>query len=221
MYNYFSDKHCLFLGQSLRRWNPEIRRAFLASVVLVAAAELTLLAWPIVATIIWKERAFLTWIHFIYAIRIILLGWGAATVRYPHRLYGTGRYSLGWNTARIHGAFAPYRSMLWWARLALLHGIVLTVIFAIATLALLPVFLSNDHRWPMLLWGLSLGFHAIVVVQSLVSVYVVWKFGVHGPVNDAYVQARRKGTVGNPAEIQRQEAIRIKQMRRRRANLIV
>ncbi len=196
-----------------------MRRAFVAYVLLVTAAEIMLLAWPIVATVIWKTRAFLTWIHFIYLWRVVLLLWAAASVRYPHRLYGTGVYSLGWNTARIHGAFSTQALMMWWARLALLHGVVLTAIFAIVTLAVLPAlfFDDNNNSWPMLLWGLTLGFHAIVIAESLVSVYVVWKFGVFKPVNAALAKSRRKGTLGNPRAIDRQRKESVKAARQRRA----
>lgn len=200
-YTFHTDHHCLFLGQSLRPWLGQMRIEFRSIVLLVAACELLLLSWPIVATIIWKERAFLTWIHFIYLFRGIFLLAAAVSVRYPHRLYGSGDYTGGWNAIRIHGAFSIYWTMAWWMRIAVIHGIVLTTLFFLGTLGMLPVFLDNNNKWPMLLWGLSLGFHILAFVQTWVSIYAIWRLGVYKPVVNAYNKARRKGTEATPRKL--------------------
>ncbi len=176
-----------------------MRSEFVFVVLLIMAIEAVLVAWPIVATVIWKELAFLTWIHFLYAIRLILLLVSLFEVEFPHRVWGTGDYSLGWNTVRLSGGFSAYGSLAGWARLAILHGILLTLLFLITTLATIPVFLNN---WPMLLWGLSLGFHLAVIGESLAAPFVIWRLGIHRPVSSAYHLAKRKGTEGRPRRLQ-------------------
>ncbi len=198
VYAFHQDKDCLFLGQRLSPWLRSMRSEFVFVVLLITVVELALMAWPIVATVIWKARAFLTWIHFIYLIRLGLLVVGAFEVEFPHRLWGTGDYSLGWNTVRLSGGLSAYGTLAWWARLAFLHGLLLTAVFLIVTLATIPIFLDSSSSWPMLLWGLTLAFHLIVVVESLVAPFVIWELGVRRPVSSAYRKAKRQGSEGRP-----------------------
>lgn len=175
-----------------------MRSGFMATILLVAAGEIMLLAWPVVATVIWRKSAFLTWIHFIFLLRVLLLLCSIFRVRYPHRLYGTGEYSAGlWNVLRLHGAFATYSSLAWWMRWAFVHGIMLTGLFVLATLATLPLFMAHENHGhhSMLPWGLTLGFHVLIMVQSWLSVYIVWKLGVQRPILAAYTQARKANVV--------------------------
>ena len=217
VYVFHQDEHCLFLGERLRPWLKGMRSEFVYIMVLSLAIEAALLVWPIVATVIWQARAFLTWIHFLYLPRIFLVSLALFQVRYPQRLWGTGDYTVGWNSVRLSGGFSAYKSMAWWVRVAMLHGVLLTLIFVLVTLGVIPVFLNGGKKWPWLLWALSLGFHLIVIAESLILPFAVWKLGVHRPTMAALRKAQLRGAEARPRRLR--EMARERDLKKRRASV--
>ena len=175
------------LGISLKDHSARLRSSFLVTAFFILIAECALLAWPITATAIWSLEAALTWVWFLYLIRILLLFWAiiTSTSLAVEKLWGVGTYQ--WQSFyRVYAAFSPSGSLIGWSSLAFAAGCVLGGLAVIVSASAYSFYDSN------LLYGLTLGIGALSVIESFVAPFVLYHFGVRIPVNRARaIEARR------------------------------
>lgn len=191
MYNFSSDRSYRYLDVDLAPYARDLGTRFVAWVVLTIVVELCLLAWPIVATVIWKSWAALTWMAFGYGVRILALL--AAMVQVGsrvHKLAGRPvtrrRNPHSYISLTLGAAFAPSPLLMTWYVLALLQA-VFTVLILFLTLVMAPLFTMRSKG---LLLGLTLGFQVLSILQSLVWPGILYAYGVRTQVRQAVFSAR-------------------------------
>jgi len=189
------DPSRMHLGISLRDYKQRMQSAFVITALIIMLIELALLAWPIVATVLWTFEAAINWVWFLYFPRAALLLWAiiTSTSLAVEKLWGMGTFS--WKEFyRVYGSFAPSGALIGWSTLAFSAGCILGGIATIVSAALYTFYTSK------VLYGLSVGIGALSVVESFVAPFALFHFGVIIPVNQSrkIELERRKANKYNP-----------------------
>lgn len=192
-YDFGTDRSYRYLDVDLAPYARDLTTRFVAWIALTVLVELTLLAWPIVATILWRSWAALTWMAFGYAIRVVALLAAAIEVgSRVHRLAGrpvTRRCKPhNYISLTLGTAFAPSPSLMTWYVLAMLQA-ALTALVLLFTLVAAPAFTARSKG---LLLGLTLGFQVVSILQSLAWPGIIYTFGVRRQIRLAVATARRR-----------------------------
>lgn len=167
-------------GVELKDHDSRLRGTYVLVAGSVMLIELSLLAWPITATAIWRLQAAVQWVWFLYLFRVFLLLWSILTsgTLAVEKLWGRGTYN--WTSFyRVYASFSPAPALAGWSTLAFATGCVLGGIATVVSAAIKPFYTSN------LLYGLAIGIGFLMVVESFLAPFVVYHFGVMIPVNRA------------------------------------
>ncbi len=206
IYNFNTDRSYQYLDVDLTPYVRDLTTRFVAWVVLTFIIELILLAWPIVATVMWSTWAALTWISFGYAIRLVALvatvvGVGSRVHRLAGRPVTLSKNPHRFVSVTLGTAFATSTPLKIWYVLAWAQGI-LTVLTLLLSLATAPYFSSHDKN---LLLGLSLGFQILSIVQSLSWPGIFYAYGIRASLRSAVLSARRQKAQARYSQYQPQQ----------------
>ena len=190
-YDFSSDRSYRYLDVDLSPYARDLTARFVAWVILTALLEAGLLSWPIVATVIWGTWAAMTWMSFGYAVRILALVISVIEVgSRVHKIAGRPvtrrRRPHGYISLTLGAAFVPSPSLMAWYVLALAQTI-FTILTMLLTLVAAPAFTSRSKG---LLLGLTIGFQALSILQSLAWPGIFYTFAVRNQVRQAVFAAR-------------------------------
>ena len=193
IYNFNTDRSYQYLDVDLTPYVRDLTTRFVAWVVLTFVIELILLAWPIVATVMWSTWAALTWMSFGYALRLIALvatvaGVGSRVHRLAGRPVTLAKNPHRFISVTLGTAFATSAPLKIWYVLAWAQGI-LTIFTLLLTLATAPYFSNHNKN---LLLGLSLGFLILSILQSLSWPGIFYAYGIRASLRSAVLSARRQ-----------------------------
>ena len=193
MYNFNTDRSYQYLDVDLTPYVRDLTTRFVAWMILTFLIEAILLAWPITATALWSTWAALTWMSFGYALRLVLLlatviGVGSRVHRLAGRPVTRTKNPHRFISLTLGAAFAPSAPLKTWYALAWLQGI-LTIFTLLFTLATAPLFSSNSKN---LLFGLSLSFQILSILQSLSWPGILYAYAIRAPLRFAVLSARRE-----------------------------
>ena len=175
-----NDPNSTHLGVHLRDHQRQMRRTFVTVAFVILVIEVLMLAWPITATVLWGLEAAINWVWFFYLLRALLLLWAILTSSSlaVEKLWGLGSYE--WlKPHRVQASFAPSLALIGWSSLAFSLGCILGGVATILSAAIYTLYTSN------LLYGLTLGFGVLSILESFIAPFVLYRFGVIVPVNAA------------------------------------
>jgi len=178
-YNHLYDDTWTCRGKTLHRDRSYIQGQFRIILLLIFVFEVFANAWPLTATILYKQEAFITWFWFIYAIRVILLIGPFVKFENILHIYGAGNYKGFIHWGRIPAAFTPSTPLYIWVWISILIGGLAGTMVTLASIASWPLYDSY------LLGGLSIAFSVLFCIQSLISPFVLYWFGVWTPIENA------------------------------------
>ena len=206
IYNFNTDRSYQYLDVDLTPYVRDLTTRFVAWVVLTFVIELILLAWPIVATVMWSTWAALTWMSFLYAIRLVALvatvvGVGSRVHRLAGRPVTLSKNPHRFVSVTLGTAFATSAPLKIWYVLAWAQGI-LTIFTVLLTLATAPYFSNHNKN---LLLGLSLGFQILSILQSLSWPGILYAYGIRASLRSAVLSARRQRSRTRYTQYQPQE----------------
>lgn len=168
---------------NLAKLRDKHRWRFTSVALTIVALEAALTAWPIVATVHWGNRAVDTWIHFLWPIRAFLLL--AATIQNKHapwKLHAKSQKGTDDDGffGQCVGLTASCEFSLWILTSVIMHAL-------LSAIVLLLVAVLKAEFSTTLQWGLSIGFSAFAIVESIGSPIVITIVGLgpkYGPLAD-------------------------------------
>lgn len=137
----------------------------------VVLLEVTLGAWPVVATAIWGSRAVDTWIHFLYWIKASFLFLAVVQYRWAAWKLSPQRHRPS-VFERFMGMTVSCELGVWVLLSVVVHAL-LSFVLLLLVAVLRNEFLSGTQ------WGLSLAFDVVGILESLGSPMLVGQFAIN------------------------------------------